>query len=51
MAKVHVLDTAGGLTRVAYHIDVPAGANTVGPQGNCSVTVSPNRKSGSWSCP
>jgi hypothetical protein len=30
VAKAHVLDTSGGLTRVAYHIDVPAGTNTVG---------------------
>jgi hypothetical protein len=29
----------------------PAATATTGPQGNCSVTVSPNRKTGSWSCP
>ncbi len=30
MAKVHVLDTSGGLTRVVCHIDVPAGNNSAG---------------------
>lgn len=30
MAKAHVLDTAGGLTRVAFHITVPAGNNAAG---------------------
>lgn len=30
MAKVHVLATDGGLTRVVFHIDVPAGNNGAG---------------------
>lgn len=30
MARCHVLDTAGGLTRVAFHIDVPIGNNDAG---------------------
>jgi hypothetical protein len=30
MAKAHVLDTTGGLTRVVFHIDVPAGNNSAG---------------------
>lgn len=30
MAKAHVLDTAGGLTRVVFHVDVPTGNNSAG---------------------
>lgn len=30
MARVHVLDTSGSLTRLIYHITTPAGTNDVG---------------------
>jgi hypothetical protein len=30
MARVHVLNTVGGRTRVIFHIDVPSGNNTAG---------------------